>query len=166
MSVVKQVRLNQTDDHLTHWGQMTHICVSKLTIIGSDNSLSPGRRQAIIWTNAGILLIGSLRKNFSETLIDILRFAFQKMHLKMSSGKWRPSCLDPIVLNNGWMGVTRLCGSLRRQISRKHNQVGQTEYSFPRNRVFQISAPPLFWEMIQNANMILSTKHFSTDRFV
>ena len=42
---------------LTHWGRVTHICVSKLTIIGSDNGLSPGRRQAIIWTNAGILLI-------------------------------------------------------------------------------------------------------------
>ena len=38
---------------LTHWGQVTHICVSKLTIIGSDNGLSPGQRQAIIWTNDG-----------------------------------------------------------------------------------------------------------------
>ena len=35
---------------------MTHICVSKLTIIGSDNGLSPGRRQAIIWTNDNILV--------------------------------------------------------------------------------------------------------------
>ena len=45
---------------LTHWGRVTHICVSKLTIIGSDNGLSPDRRQAIIWNNAGILLIGPL----------------------------------------------------------------------------------------------------------
>ena len=45
-----------------------HICVSKQTIIGSDNGLSPGRRQAIIWTNAGILLIGTLGTNFSEIL--------------------------------------------------------------------------------------------------
>ena len=45
-------------DALTHWGRLMHICVSKLNIIGSDNGLSPGRRQAIIWTNAGILLIG------------------------------------------------------------------------------------------------------------
>ena len=44
---------------LTHWGRVTHICVSKLSIIGSDNGLSPDRRQAIIWTNAGILLIGT-----------------------------------------------------------------------------------------------------------
>ena len=50
---------------LTHWGRVTHICVSKLTIIGSDNGLSPGRRQAIIWTNAGIMLIGSLGTNLS-----------------------------------------------------------------------------------------------------
>ena len=46
--------------NLTHWGRVTHICVGKLTIIGSDNGLAPGRRQAIIWTNAGILLIRPL----------------------------------------------------------------------------------------------------------
>ena len=43
-------------DSLTHWGRVTHICVSKLAIIGSDD-LYPGRRQAIIWTNAGILKV-------------------------------------------------------------------------------------------------------------
>ena len=50
---------------------MTHICVGCLTIIVSDNGLSPGRRQAIIWTNAGILFIGPLGTNFSEIFIDI-----------------------------------------------------------------------------------------------
>ena len=40
---------------LTHWGRVTHIWVDKLTVTGSDNGLSPDRRQAIIWTNAGIL---------------------------------------------------------------------------------------------------------------
>ena len=84
--------------HLTHWGRATHICVDKLTTIGSDNGLSPGRRQAIIWTNAGILLIGSLGTNFSEILIGIQTFSFKKMHLKMSSAKWRPSCLGLNVL--------------------------------------------------------------------
>ena len=72
---------------------MTHICISKLTIIASDNGLSPGRRQAIIWTNAGILLIGTLGTNFNEILIEILTFSFTKMRLKVSSAKWRPSCL-------------------------------------------------------------------------
>ena len=47
-----------------------HIWVSELNIIGLDNGLSPGRRQAIIWTNAGILLIGPLGTN-SEILIEI-----------------------------------------------------------------------------------------------
>ena len=83
---------------LTHWGRATHICVGKLTTIGSDNGLSPGRRQAIIWTNAGILLIWPLGTNFSEILIEINIFSFKKMHLKMSSGKWRPSCLGLNVL--------------------------------------------------------------------
>ena len=77
---------------LTHWGRVTHICVSKLTIIGSDNGLSPGRRQAIIWTSAGIL-IGSLGANFSEILIEIVTFSFKKMRFKVSSAKWRPFCL-------------------------------------------------------------------------
>ena len=49
------------------------MCVSKLTIIGPDNDLSPDRRQAIIWTNAGILLIGPLATNLSEILIEILQ---------------------------------------------------------------------------------------------
>ena len=77
---------------LTHWGRVTHICVSKLTIIASDNGLSPGRRQAIIWTNDGILLIGPVGTNFNEILIEIHTFQFKKMHLKMSSTKWRPFC--------------------------------------------------------------------------
>ena len=83
---------------LTHWGRATHICVGKLTIIGSDNGLSTGRRQAIIGTNAGILLIGSVGINFSEILIEIHTFSFRKMHLKMSSAKWRPFCLGLNVL--------------------------------------------------------------------
>ena len=56
---------------LTHWGRGTHICIGKLTTIGSDNGLSPCRRQAIIWTNAGILLIRPLGTNFTEILIEI-----------------------------------------------------------------------------------------------
>ena len=75
---------------LTHWGRATHICVGKLTTIGSDNGLAPGRRQAIIWTIAGILLVGPLGTNFSEISIGIQLFSFKKMHLKMSSAKWRP----------------------------------------------------------------------------
>ena len=85
---------------LTHWGRLTHICVNKLTIIGSDNGLSPDRHQAIIWTNAGILSIGPLGTKLSEILIAIHIFSFKKMHLKMLSGKWRPCCLGLNVLRH------------------------------------------------------------------
>ena len=52
----------------------------KLTIIGSNNGLSPGRHQAIIWTNAGMLLIGALGTNVSEIRIKIDTFSLTKMH--------------------------------------------------------------------------------------
>ena len=83
---------------LTHWGRATQICVVKLTTIGSDNGFSPGRHQTIIWTNAGILLIGPIGTNLSEILIIINTFSFKKMHLKMSCAKWRPFCLGLNVL--------------------------------------------------------------------
>ena len=54
---------------LIDWGRVTHICVGNLAIIGSDNCLSPGRRHAIIWTDAGILLIGPSETDFNEILI-------------------------------------------------------------------------------------------------
>ena len=77
---------------------MTQICVTKFAIIGSYNGLSPIRRQAIIWTSAGILLIRPLGTNFGEILIQIHTFSNKKMHLKMSSGKCRPFCLGLNVL--------------------------------------------------------------------
>ena len=72
---------------LTHWGRVMHICVSILIIIASDNGLSPERRQAIIWTNAGILLMGPLGTNFSGILSEIHTFSFKKMHFKTLSAK-------------------------------------------------------------------------------
>ena len=51
--------------NLINWGQVTHICARKLHIIGLDNGLSPSRRQAIIWTNAGILLIRPYKEHTS-----------------------------------------------------------------------------------------------------
>ena len=61
---------------LINWGRVMHISIGKLTIIGSDNGLALGRSQAIIWTSAWILLIGSLGTNFSEILIKIHAFSF------------------------------------------------------------------------------------------
>ena len=95
-----------TMSSLIYQGQVTHIYVSKITIIGSDNDMSPGRRQAIIWINAGILLIGPLGTNFSDILIKIYIFSFKKMHLKMS-GDWEPFCFDINVLKKlGWIEVS------------------------------------------------------------
>ena len=90
--------LNFDSGVLIHWGWVTHICVANVTTIASDNGLSPGRRQAIIWTNVGILLIGPLWTNFSGMLIKISIFSFKKMCLRVSSAKWRPFCLGLNVL--------------------------------------------------------------------
>ena len=89
---------------LTHWGQVMHICVSKLTIIASDSGLSPDQRQAIIWTSAGILLIGPLGRNFNAILIKVHIFSFRKIHFKMWSVRFRPFCLGLNVLTcfNPW----------------------------------------------------------------
>ena len=90
---------------LTNWGWVTHICVGNLTIIGSENGLSPERHQAIIWTNAGILLIVPLGTNFSEISIGIQTFSFKKMHFKMSlvcemaSILFRPQCVEVDLLS-------------------------------------------------------------------
>ena len=83
---------------LTHSGRVTHICVGNLTTIGSDNGLSPGRRQAIIWNYAGILSIGLLGTYFSEILNEIITIAFKKMRMKVPCAKWRPFCLGLNVL--------------------------------------------------------------------
>ena len=77
---------------------MTHIWVGNRTIIGSDNGLSLCRRQAIIWSNAGILLIGSLGTNFGDILIEILTFSFKKKRLKVSVAELQPFCLGLNVL--------------------------------------------------------------------
>ena len=79
---------------------LRHLCIGTLTIIGSDNSLSPGRHQAIIWTSVGILLTGPMGTNFSEILIEIDTFPFKKIHMNMSSGKLWPFCLGLHVLSS------------------------------------------------------------------
>ena len=90
---------------LNHWGQVVRIYVSKLTIIGSHNGLVPGQHQAIIWTNAGILLIWTLPvgTNFSGISSEIHTFSFKKLHLNVLSGQWWPFCLGLNVLHGGYM---------------------------------------------------------------
>ena len=76
-----------------------HICSSKLTIIVSENGLLPGQFQAIIYTNAGILLIRPQGTSFNGILIRIHNFSLMKIHLKISSGKCHPFCFSLNVLN-------------------------------------------------------------------
>ena len=90
---------------LTHWGRVTHICVDKLTIIGSDNGLSPDRRQAIIGTNAGTLLIGPLRtkkqwNHYRNSYIFSQEIAFQNIVWKMAAILSRPPCVKRCLEND------------------------------------------------------------------
>ena len=99
---------------LTHWGRVTHICVGNLTIIVSDNGLSPGRHQAIIWTNAVRerplnLITHSLNQCWNIvdwTLGNKLQWNFnrnsyifiQENPFETVVWKWRPFCLGLNVL--------------------------------------------------------------------
>ena len=104
-----------TTNKLTHWGRVTHICVGKLTIIGSDNGLSPdGRCQSIIWANAGILLIGHLATIISEISIGIQTLSFKKLHLKILYAKWRPFCLGISVSMKVRNGTNYTSGALNK----------------------------------------------------
>ena len=87
--------------------------------------MSPGQRQGIIWTNAGILLIWPLETNFSEILLEVIRVSFKKMRLKVSSAKWWPFCLGLNVIGWHWLSG----------ISREHDDVIKWKH-FPRNWPF------------------------------
>ena len=84
-------------EEVTHWGRVMHIYVSKLSIIGSDNGLLPGRCQAVTWSNADLLLIGPLGTNFSEIFNwnsnisiqgNVLENDVCKLAAILSRGKW------------------------------------------------------------------------------
>ena len=100
------------------------ICISKLTIIGSDNGLPHGQRQAI-WTSGRILLIRNLRINFNGILIEIHIFhfqenAFENVLCEMAVILPQPQCVNDSVnlafslCNKAYshkMGCYKLCGS-------------------------------------------------------
>ena len=89
---------------LTHWGRVTHICVGNLTIIGSDNGFSPGRHQAITWTNVGILIIGprgtKLQWNANRnSYIFIQENPFENVVWKMAVILARTQCVNSFLLD-------------------------------------------------------------------
>ena len=117
LNVFKVIEFSE-NIYWTHWGPVTHVSVSKVTIIGPDNGLSPGRRQAIIWTNAGILLIRILGTNFSEILIYIHPFK------KMSSAKWWQYCFGLNVFKNRLQWILWLLGWFRCYLVQLYWQTG------------------------------------------
>ena len=83
---------------LTHLPLVQQYVSVKWLSVGSDNGSAPNRRQAITWTNAGLLLIRHLGTNFNEIRIEIQNFSLMKMHLKMSSAK-----LEAILSRGRWV---------------------------------------------------------------
>ena len=109
---------------LTHWGRVTHICLSKLTIIDSDNGLSPSRRQAIVWTSDGILLIYPHWNANQNSYILIQENAIENIVRKMAAILSRPQCVKHLEL----VGVNDWNDSLYNGRSRDKTQVQPTNY--------------------------------------
>ena len=82
---------------LTHWGRVTHICVSKLTIIGSDNGLSPGRHHHYLnqcWNIVNSNLTNKLQWNLKRnSCIFIHENGFENVVCEMASILSRPPCV-------------------------------------------------------------------------
>ena len=98
------------------------MCVSEQTFTVSDNGLSPDRRHAIIWTNAGILLIRALGANFSEILSKSHTIPFKKMYFIMSSVKWRSSFLGL----NVWRYDKEFLHFIKFETNYIHKQINKT----------------------------------------
>ena len=83
---------------LTHWGRVTHIRISNVTIIGSDNGLSPGRCQAIIWTKYENIVYWTFRNKLQwnlnwDSYIFIQYDAFEYGIWKMVAILSQPQCV-------------------------------------------------------------------------
>ena len=134
---------------------MTHQCIGNLTIIFSDNGLSPSRRQAIIWTNAGILLIGPLGTNFNEFLIEIHGFLSTKIHSKKSSGKWRPFCLGLTVLIANWQQATNCQGMLNLIKDIQVKKIYPHTRKYVHDDVIKWKHFPHYWPFVQGIHRSL-----------
>ena len=128
------------------------ICVSESVRIGLNYGLSPIQHQAIIWTNARLLSIGPLGTNFGELLIGIQNFSFSKMHLKISSAKWRPFCQGvggggglTQEKNGAWRAILIISANRRRT----DVHVMNTSLNEPDDRIITVYTPtgeiPLNW---------------------
>ena len=96
--------MKQSDDDIrliTHWGRTTHICVNNLTITGSDNDLSPGRYQDIIWTQCWDMVISTIRNELQwnchqNQCIFNQESAFENVVWKKVAILSRPQYVNPL----------------------------------------------------------------------
>ena len=102
--------------------------------IGSVNGLSPVRRQAITWTNAGLLSIGPLRTNFSEIWIKIKQEQLERLRSEDT-----PRCLMiTYIIESYWIP------SKKNNRSRTENVTERTRFSKSRSREREIKFIGLF----------------------
>ena len=129
--------------------------------IGSDNGLSPDRRQAIIRISAEILLIGLLGTNFNDILAKILTFPLKKMRLKVSSAKWWPLCCGTIGIRRTvyaiMMTAAVLAPNRRQAISNHHTDSSATAW-------YDISHKPIYAIYIHNIQSLNKQCKSETER--
>ena len=112
--------------------------VSKLTIIGLDNGLSPHRRESIIWTNAEILMTRTpgtklqwnLKRNW---YIFIQENAFENVVCEMAAIFSQPQCVSQLA----HLSVSELNHHLFMKL---HDDVIKWKH-FPRNWPFVRGIP-------------------------
>ena len=131
-------------NELTHWGRVTHICVNKLTIIDSDNGLSPSRRQAIIWTYDDSWPISSYKEQYSvnfnpKSNIFIQENAFESVVWKMAAILSRPQCVNLRQLSSSLQRTTS--GRLSSQASTIFRTAAQIESSLSPSKQASITHP-------------------------
>ena len=87
---------------LSHWGRM-HICVTKLTIIGSDNGLRAWSAPSHYLNKCWNIVNSNLRNNLQWTLnrnsyISIQENVFENIVCKMAAILSGPQCINPLTL--------------------------------------------------------------------
>ena len=98
---------------LINWGRVTHICVSKINHHWSREWFVAWSAPSHYLNQCWIIVHWNLKNKLQWNLNKICTFTFKKMHLKMSSVKWRPFCL----------GLNMLRTIIQRQQTAKYNHV-------------------------------------------
>ena len=99
-----KVTCTKLQQNTTKRGGVTHIRVSTLTIMGSDNGLSPGCHQAIIWTKCRNIVNWILRNKlqwnvYRNLYICVQENAFEIVVMKLTAILSRPQCVNT---HNSW----------------------------------------------------------------